>query len=86
MASVVKMMAVMAVVVLGTAAVCHAGGDGCPPRPACPTSNLIQVKPRMAAPDFTANAVENETFVKKSLSDFRGQWAVLFFFPFGEFE
>lgn len=48
----------------------------------CPTSNLIQVKPRQQAADFTATAVVNEKFEKVSLSDYRGKWVVLVFYPF----
>lgn len=40
----------------------------------CPTSNLLQVKPRQKAADFTATAVVNEKFEKISLSDYRGKW------------
>ena len=40
----------------------------------CPTSNLLQVKPRQKAADFTATAVVNEKFQKISLADYRGKW------------
>jgi peroxiredoxin (alkyl hydroperoxide reductase subunit C) len=33
------------------------------------------------APDFSATAVENQEFKTLSLSDFRGQYVVLFFYP-----
>ncbi len=33
------------------------------------------------APDFTATAVVNEEFKKVSLSDYRGKYVVLFFYP-----
>ncbi len=33
------------------------------------------------APDFSATAVENQEFKTVSLSDFRGQYVVLFFYP-----
>src|SRR4051794_10707477 len=33
------------------------------------------------APDFTADAVVNEEFKKVKLSDYRGKYVVLFFYP-----
>lgn len=33
------------------------------------------------APDFTADAYQNGEFKSISLSDFRGKWTVLFFYP-----
>ena len=36
------------------------------------------------APDFTLDAVVNQEFKKISLSDYRGKWVVLFFYP-GDF-
>lgn len=40
---------------------------------------MVQVgKP---APDFEAEAVVNSTFTKVKLSDYRGKWVVLFFWP-----
>ncbi|GMH67402.1 hypothetical protein TrRE_jg799 [Triparma retinervis] len=40
--------------------------------------------PRTPAPDFTATAVLHDDFTKVSLSDYtsKGQWLVLFFYPF----
>jgi alkyl hydroperoxide reductase subunit AhpC len=38
--------------------------------------------PRSLAPQFSANAVLNDGFVKVSSDDYRGKWLVLFFYPF----
>jgi alkyl hydroperoxide reductase subunit AhpC len=37
-----------------------------------------------AAPQFSLDAVSNKEFVKVNLSDYRGKWLVLFFYP-GDF-
>ncbi len=39
------------------------------------------LQPQMKAPDFTATAVVNGEFKKVSLSDYRGKYVVLFFYP-----
>ena len=36
------------------------------------------------APDFEVNALVNGGYQKVKLSDYKGQWAVLFFYP-GDF-
>lgn len=40
------------------------------------------VLPRSVAPAFTANAVVDEEFQQLSLSDYKGKWVVLLFYPF----
>lgn len=40
------------------------------------------VLPRSVAPAFTANAVVEEEFKQLSLSDYKGKWLVLLFYPF----
>lgn len=58
---------------------------------AAPVSNIHHVSPDKAgfevgspAPPFTLDAVVNLEFKKISLSDFRGKWVVLIFYP-GDF-
>lgn len=47
------------------------------------TLTTEQVTPRKPAPDFNnVNAVINEKFEKVSLSNYRGKWLILFFYPF----
>lgn len=41
------------------------------------------LSPRLAAPTFKANAVEDEAFTQLQLQDYRGKWVVLIFYPFG---
>ena len=38
---------------------------------------------RSAAPDFSGNAVVNGEFTTIKLSDYKGKWLVLFFYPLG---
>uniref|UniRef100_A0AAV1U4X2 thioredoxin-dependent peroxiredoxin n=1 Tax=Peronospora matthiolae TaxID=2874970 RepID=A0AAV1U4X2_9STRA len=46
-------------------------------------SALKPVAPRKPAPDFrNVNAVVNEKFEKVSLSDYKGKWLILMFYPF----
>ncbi len=40
---------------------------------------MVQVS--QPAPDFSTAAVENDKFVEVKLSDYRGRWVVLFFWP-----
>jgi peroxiredoxin (alkyl hydroperoxide reductase subunit C) len=40
-----------------------------------------QAKVGQPAPDFTLEAVLNKEFKKVSLTDYRGKWVVLFFYP-----
>lgn len=40
-----------------------------------------QAKVGQPAPDFTLEAVFNKEFKKVSLTDYRGKWVVLFFYP-----
>ena len=52
------------------------------PQPAAPAIRVAQVgKP---APDFEANAFQDGGFHNIKLSDFKGQWLVLCFYP-GDF-
>ncbi|KAG7387612.1 peroxiredoxin [Phytophthora pseudosyringae] len=47
------------------------------------SSSAFKVTPRKPAPAFSnVNAVVNEKFEKVSLSDYRGKWLILFFYPF----
>lgn len=39
------------------------------------------VKINKLAPEFTSNAFQNEEIKKINLTDFRGKWVVLFFYP-----
>jgi peroxiredoxin (alkyl hydroperoxide reductase subunit C) len=41
--------------------------------------SMVQVG--QPAPDFSAQALEGETFKTVSLSDYKGKWLVLFFYP-----
>lgn len=45
-------------------------------------SHGFSIVPRHKAPTFSAKAVMGESFVDVSLSDYAGQWVVLFFYPF----
>ena len=40
------------------------------------------LRPRDYAPDFEVNAVINKEFTKVSLTDFKGKYVVLLFYPF----
>ncbi|KUF98250.1 Ras-related protein RABE1d [Phytophthora nicotianae] len=47
------------------------------------SASAFKVTPRKPAPDFSnVNAVVNEKFEKVSLSDYKGKWLILFFYPF----
>src|SRR5947209_9471074 len=46
-----------------------------------PRSQLMPVLVQKQAPDFTATAVVNEEFKQVQLSDYRGKYVVLFFYP-----
>ncbi|TYZ58060.1 hypothetical protein PybrP1_001291 [[Pythium] brassicae (nom. inval.)] len=47
------------------------------------SSSAFKVTPRKPAPDFNnVNAVVNGKFEKVSLSNYRGKWLILFFYPF----
>ncbi|KAJ0407648.1 hypothetical protein P43SY_010189 [Pythium insidiosum] len=47
------------------------------------SASAFKVTPRKPAPQFSnVNAVVNEKFEKVSLSDYKGKWLVLFFYPF----
>ncbi|KAG2781307.1 hypothetical protein JG687_00001662 [Phytophthora cactorum] len=47
------------------------------------SASSFKVTPRKPAPDFSnVNAVINEKFEKLSLSDYKGKWLILFFYPF----
>lgn len=41
----------------------------------------MSIQVQQQAPDFTADAVVNGDFKQVSLSDYRGKWVVLFFYP-----
>lgn len=67
-------------------AICFSGAVG-----AAPVSNIHPGSQDMPgfevgslAPPFTLDAVVNQEFKKISLSDYRGKWVVLFFYP-GDF-
>merc|ERR1712228_1088480 len=46
-------------------------------------SGAASLRPRDFAPDFNGvNAVKNSEFTKVSLSDFKGKYVVLIFYPF----
>jgi peroxiredoxin (alkyl hydroperoxide reductase subunit C) len=43
----------------------------------------LRIAPRMNAPNFTANAVYDDKFIKVSSTDFLGsKWMILLFYPF----
>ena len=44
--------------------------------------NPIHILPRQKAPYWSANAVENEKFVKKSSLDYKGKYMIMLFYPF----
>jgi peroxiredoxin 2/4 len=48
---------------------------------AIPAYNMAMAKVGEPAPDFTLDAVVGTEFKKISLSDYRGKWVVLFFYP-----
>jgi peroxiredoxin len=52
-------------------------------RPSLSTSNCLfqKAKVQHAAPDFKGQAVVNGQFKEISLSDYKGKWLVLFFYP-----
>jgi peroxiredoxin (alkyl hydroperoxide reductase subunit C) len=41
----------------------------------------MSIRPGLAAPDFEAQAYANGAFQKVKLSDYKGKWVVLFFYP-----
>jgi hypothetical protein len=43
--------------------------------------HLMAVQVNEPAPDFILSAVVGKTFRKVKLSDYRGKWVVLFFYP-----
>ena len=62
---------------------------GSPTQEAAPTPSSLEVKPMLAqvgkeAPDFEANGFLGEGFRQFKLSDYRGRWVVLCFYP-GDF-
>ena len=62
---------------------------GAPTQPATPSPTSSEVKPMQAqigkeAPDFEANGFLGEGFRPFKLSDYRGRWVVLCFYP-GDF-
>ena len=46
------------------------------------TSNPVHIMPRQKSPYWSAIAVENEKFVKKSSSDYKGKYLIMLFYPF----
>lgn len=63
--------------------------DGSSTQPATPSASSLEVKPVVAqigkaAPDFEANGFLGEGFRPFKLSDYRGRWVVLCFYP-GDF-
>jgi AhpC/TSA family len=43
----------------------------------------VDIRPRKLAPDFTAKSVIDDKFKDISLSDYRGKWVVMLFYPYG---
>jgi peroxiredoxin (alkyl hydroperoxide reductase subunit C) len=76
-----RLIVMCAVTILSSAAVVNASSHS-------PAVSEKHVRPShevgSIAPAFTLDAVENLEFRKISLSDFRGKWVVLFFYP-GDF-
>ncbi len=41
----------------------------------------MSLRPGLPAPEFEAQACNRGSFGKVKLSDYRGKWAILFFYP-----
>jgi peroxiredoxin (alkyl hydroperoxide reductase subunit C) len=52
--------------------------------PGPPTENVLTARVGRQAPDFEASAYQNGDFKNIKLSDYRGKWVVLCFYP-GDF-
>lgn len=68
----------------GTASALPAQAENAHSRMASSRPAPVRAEVGSPAPDFTLDAVVNQEFKKISLSDYRGKWVVLFFYP-GDF-
>ena len=63
----------------------QAGGNAPAPAPApAPEEKIMSVRVGMEAPDFEATAYVDGDFTNLKLSDYRGKWITLCFYP-GDF-
>lgn len=70
--------------VVATVSAFPGGGESSLDRPSTRVSAALRAEVGSPAPAFTLDAVVNREFKKISLSDYRGKWVVLFFYP-GDF-